>query len=103
MKQLNLIKGPSYLVEDSEAKNIENNLLHGVKFIKLRNGTLVNAHVIASVGDVETRKTYLGYDVLSDGRSFMRDGKRVFIDRAGWDLIEEVPVLEVKESFKKLK
>lgn len=75
---LRLFNNTEYIVEEDEAENIMQ-CIDKVKFIRLRNGTLVNVSAISDIGKPETMLFWGEYPINKDGRSFNRDGERVWI------------------------
>ena len=57
MKQLNMIGGKTYELEDDEAKNVSKLWEDGSSLpIELRNGTRINPRCIESIGEIIGRK-----------------------------------------------
>ncbi len=70
----------------------------GSKLLKLRCGAYVNTSSIKSITDIPTiAYSQGGYPLNKDGRSFMRDGQKVYVE----DLrtIQYLPDPKYKEQF----
>lgn len=88
MKVIQLINSREYMVEDDEAEYIKGLLSTGkVQFINLTNGTMINISSISVIGDLEKEKVWEGYILDRDGRWFVRDGQRIYLE--GNEKIEE--------------
>lgn len=78
-----------FVVHDDEAENIKNVLRSGGKeFIELRNGDLINPSMVEMISEPETEAFWGGYPLSKDGKSFMRDGERIYLESHNFKEIE---------------
>ena len=106
MKIKKLIGGSEYVISDEEAEYLGKIVMEGkVKFITLSNGDMINTSSISKIGSLDKVKSWGGYVLRNDGRSFVRDGEVVYLN--GNDDIEEIedPKYKVMQviSVKQLK
>lgn len=102
MKLLNTFSKKEILIEDDEAENIKKSILQGRGFIELRLGDFINISSIESITEIPVIAfSQGGYQMSKDGRSFMRDGQRVYVDDLS--TIQYLPDPKYKEQFKQLK
>lgn len=77
-----------FVVYNDEAENIKNVLKRGQKeFIELRSGDLINPSMVESISEPETEAFWGGYPLSKDGKSFMREGKRIFLEPQNFEEI----------------
>lgn len=89
METIKIMGGQEYLVSDEESEYLKKIVLEGkVKFITLSSGDMVNISSISKIGSLDKVKSWGGYILRNDGRSFVRDGEVVYLN--GNDDIEEI-------------
>ncbi len=86
MKTLQTISGQEYLISDEEANKIKKNL--DKKFIQISNGDVIGVMSISKIGSLDKVKSWGGYVLHKNGRSFVRDGEVVYL--SGNDIPEEM-------------
>ena len=91
MKQITLINQKKIFIDDDKAENIQNMIEQGAKFIRT-GSDMININSISIIGDVDTEKYWGGYKLNPDGRSFQRDGERIYLESHHIKQIEEKPV-----------
>lgn len=78
-----------FIVNNDEAENIKTVLRNGRKeFIELRNGDLINPSMVEMISEPETEAFWDGYPLSKDGKSFMRDGERIYLEPHNFKEIE---------------
>lgn len=88
MRTLQTISGQEYLLSDEEAEKIKKNF--DKKFIQLSNGDVISVGSISKVGSLDKVKSWGGYVLRKDGRSFIRDGDIVNLEGDEiFDLIDD--------------
>ncbi len=83
MKILRTFSGQEFVLEDDEAENIikVKNTGNGKAFIGLRCGAYVDAAAIESISEIPLIPfSRDGHRLSKDGRSFVRDGQRVYVE-----------------------
>jgi hypothetical protein len=79
-----------FVVEDDEAENIVK--AFGTQtLVRLRSGAYLNPSTIAAVIDPPKIPYWGGYKINEDGKSFFRDGKRVYLEPENY---QEIKYLE---------
>lgn len=106
MKIIKTMGSQEYVISDEEAEYLGKIIMEGkVGFITLSNGDLINIKSISKIGMPDKVKSWGGYFLRSDGRSFVRDGEVVYLN--GNDEIEEMDDPKYKTmniiSIKRLK
>ena len=92
MKLLKVFSGDEYIVEDDEALNIVaiKNTPNSKAMIQLRCGAFVATSAIASISNPPLLGMAHGqYPLSKDGRSYMRDGQRVYLE--SYNHVEYIP------------
>jgi len=81
--------GREHLSQDDEAENVRK-MWHSdsSRPINLRDGSTISPKGIAEIGDPETIPYRDGYPLNKDGRSYMRDGVRVYLEPKSYDEIK---------------
>lgn len=97
MKQITLINQKKIPVTNKEAILIQNMIEQGAKFIRTAN-EMINVNSISIIGEVDTEKYWNGYRLNSDGRSFQRDGMRIYLEGRNFREIEEMPIFDEEEE-----
>ena len=93
MKQLNTFEAKKYPLQDDEARNIKKVInRQDVKFVDLRSGDTIAVSSIVSITKVEIEKYWQGNLLSKGGKSFMRDGRRLFLEKKDFSKIEERPI-----------
>lgn len=87
MKTLTTFSGREYILEDDEAENIKK-VFKPNTLLSLRNGEAVNSSAIESIGDPELIPYWNGYLLDKGGKSFMRDGQRIFLETKDFNNVE---------------
>ena len=87
MKIIKLIDGKEYIITEETAENVKVAIRRG-GFIELENGAMLNVSSISRVDNPDKVKSWGGYVLRNDGRSFVRDGEVVYLN--GNDVIEEI-------------
>ena len=82
MKILKLFSGQEYILKDDEAINVVSIKQSNNKaFLKLRCGAYVDTSAIESISDIPLiPHSRDGYPLSKDGRSFIRDGNRIYVE-----------------------
>lgn len=89
MKIVKTIGKLEFIVEDDEAKNIV--LAFGKQtLVQLRSGAYLNPTTIAAIIDPPKIAFWGGYRVCDDGKSFFRDGIRVYLEPKDFDEIKYI-------------
>lgn len=87
MQIIKLIGGTEYLLSDEEAEKVKEAVLKG-GFVYISNGDMINTSSISKIGSLDKVKSWGGYVLRNDGRSFVRDGEVVYLN--GNDGVEEM-------------
>lgn len=87
MQIIKLIGGTEYLLADEEAEKVKNAVLKG-GFVHISNGNMINTSSISRIGSLDKVKSWGGYILRSDGRSFNREGDIIYLDSR--DVVEEI-------------
>ena len=87
MKILTTFSGKEYILEDNEAENIKE-IFKPNELISLRNGEAVNTSAIESIGSPELVPYWKEYLLDKSGKSFIRDGRRIFLETQDFENIE---------------
>jgi hypothetical protein len=105
MKVLKLVSGREYLLEDDEAEYLIKTIEQGLKFIRLSNGDFMACSSISVIGEPEKLATWSGYPLNKDGRTFQREGKRIYLEKDNFKDIEYLdnPVYQQMSKVKLLK
>ena len=90
MKIIKLFSGLEFLVEDDEAENVARNY-KSKTLIKLRSGDYIASSGIEAITESETEAFWSGYPLSKDGKSFMRDGERIYLESQHLKEIEYKP------------
>jgi len=88
MKIIQLISGREYLIEDEECEYIKSLIKQDKKLIGLSNGDVINLSSISVMGEPEEVPYWDGYQLNKDGKSFMENGRRVYLDAQHLEQIE---------------
>lgn len=83
MKIIKLIDGKEYVIDDEEIGYIKH-IFPKVDFITLSNGEVINKSSISRIGDPDKIPHYHGYPLNKDGRSFIRDGERIYLEKSSF-------------------
>ena len=88
MKQISLMNGKIKIVEDDEAGNIIDGA-ENVRFVVLRDGSLINITSIVSIDEIETAPYWSVWPVqeTKQGKYIIRDGVQCFLSP---DNLEEI-------------
>ncbi len=99
-----MFSGKEHIVEDDEAEKVADRF-NSEKFIELRNGEIINPKGIEGIGKPSLLPYWHGYLLNSDGRSFQRDGVRIYLETENFLEIEYKtnPKYFALEKFKMLK
>lgn len=79
MKIITMFSKKEYLVEDDEAENVAKSY-NSNQLLRLRSGELINPRGIESIGSPDAIPCWNGYPLNPDGKSFMRDGERIYLE-----------------------
>ncbi|MDF1498773.1 MAG: hypothetical protein P1P85_05500 [Patescibacteria group bacterium] len=90
MKIITLFSGKEYLVEDKEADEVATHY-NSNALLRLKNGARINPKGIESIDDLLTVPYWQGYLLEKSGRSFVRDGQRVNLEKKNFSEIEYKP------------
>jgi len=85
MKNLRTFSGQEYMISEEEVETLVKikNSGEGRAFVRLRNGTYLDTSAIESIGDIPLVPMAHGmYPLSKDGRSYIREGRRVYIEDA---------------------
>lgn len=89
MKSIQIIKGPEYILEDSEAEYLQSLISTGTnKFVKLSNGDLINVAAISRIGKLEQKAHWGGYPLNDDKTGFWREGQFIHLEAGNFAEIE---------------
>ncbi len=89
MQVIKFFDGTEKVLQEDEAENVKKFWFESSDLpILLRNGTGINPKSISSIGEPDTIPTFWGYPLYKDGRSFFRDGERVYLEASNFDQIE---------------
>lgn len=97
MKSIILMNGKEKIIADDEGENVKQALLNGnAKFLKLRDGSIINTSSIVSVDEVELVPYWSQYRVYEtkQGQYIIREGEKCFLDAKN---IGEIKYLMPKE------
>ena len=103
MKIIKLIDGKEYVIEDNEFKALTEVLLMlqgRSRLIQLSNGDIINTNSISHTGEPDSVAYWNGYPLNKDGQSFMRDGKKIYLEPHNLSEIEQLPDLKYKTMIK---
>ena len=94
-----------HIVKDDEADNVAKMWGDNPdRPIKLRNGTTISPKGIVEIGEPKKIAYYDGYILEKGGRSFIRDGERIFLETEDYAKIEykEHPrYIKIREEMQK--
>jgi len=90
MKIIKTTSRLEFVVENDEAENIVK-AFGKQNLVQLRSGAYLNPSTISAIIDPPKIPYWGGYRVNSDGRSFFREGVRVYLDQKH---IEEIKYLD---------
>lgn len=90
MKVIQLVSGREYILSDEEADYAKKVYMAGAPAIELTNGDVIARHNISLIGEPDKKPQWHGYPLNKDGRSFMRDGQRIYLERDSFGEIEYV-------------
>lgn len=89
MQVIKFFDGTEKVLQDDEAENVKRFWLQSSDApILLRNGTVINPKGISSIGEPDVIPTFWGYPLYKDGRSFTRNGERVYLEAEHFSQIE---------------
>jgi hypothetical protein len=89
MQVIKFFSGPDKVIADDEAENVKRMWMQdSSEPIRLRDGAVINPKGIVSVDEPETIATWWGYVLDKGGKSFMRDGERVYLEPHNFREIE---------------
>lgn len=90
-----------HIINDSELKKILECNSSDVLLL-LDSGEYIRPKSIIAITEPETEAFWNGYPLSKDGKSFMRDGQRVYLDPANFKEIEYKPHSKYKIKSNKL-
>lgn len=76
-----------HIINDSEVKIIVENS-NSDKLLLLDSGEYVKAKSVIAIVEPETEAFWGGYPLSKDGKSFMRDGQRIYLEQQNFKEIE---------------
>jgi len=89
MQVIKFFDGSERVLQDDEAENVKMFWLQSSERpIRLRDGTVLNPKGISSIGEPDVIATFWGYPLSRDGKSFMRDQERVYMEPEDFKRIE---------------
>lgn len=103
MKLLKTFKD-EFVIDDEENGKIEKLIELGTtsQLLKLKCGAIINMSIISSITDIpKIAYSQGGYPLEKNGRSFIRDGQRVYVEDL--NTIQYLPDPKYKEQFNLLK
>ncbi len=98
MKILTMFSGREYILEDDEAEIVDVAFSKELP-VRLRSGDLINTKGMESLGNPPIVPFYDGYPMF-DGKSFMRDGERIYV--CDWSNVEYKPDPHYEQKYKLL-
>jgi len=104
MKVIKMMGGSEKVIEDDEAENIMKSV-NAAKFLKLRDGSLINVSSISMIDEPEKIALFRGYVMDKGCTSYTNDeGKRMHIEKHHFQEIKYIthPKYD-KESVKELR
>ena len=104
MKVIKMMGGSEKVIEDDEAENIMNSV-NSAKFLKLRDGSLINVSSISMIDEPEKIAIFRGHTLSKSEESYINDdGKRMYLESHHYQEIKHIthPRYE-KESLKELR
>jgi hypothetical protein len=88
MKQLNTFSGKTFILSDTQAQQVEQNLVNGAKYLKLGD-VLIASSSVEILSPIEKRPFFLGSPMTSDLRFVLKSGQpKVPFDQTHKDRIE---------------
>ena len=90
MKIIKLFSGLEFLVEDNEAENVAKNY-KSKTLLRLKSGDYIASSGIEAITEQDLVPYWDGYILEKSGRSFMRDGQRIFLETKDFKEIEYKP------------
>lgn len=91
MKLLRMMSGTEHYIQDDEAENLSK-IVETKKFAILRSGAMIRTTRIEEITEVPTEKFWKGHRLSKDGRSFMRDGDRIYLEPHNYAEIDIIPI-----------
>ncbi len=76
-----------FVVEDDEAENIVKSF-GKQSLVRLRDGNYLNPNTIAAICDIPKVAYWGGFKLNEDGKSFFRDGRRIYLEPESFKEIE---------------
>jgi hypothetical protein len=99
MKIIKLMNNSEYFIEEEDLKVLEKIIYNpNITFIKLNNGNLINKTSISEITDIKKVAYWREYKLCKDEVSFIREGKKVYLDTKD---LENIYYIEDKEITKK--
>lgn len=90
MKIIKLIGGKEYVLADQEYE-VFKQLVKQNKLIELSNGDLVNSSSIAHCGEPDTLPHWQSWPLDREGKYFMRNGSRIYLESHNFAEVEQLP------------
>lgn len=89
MQVIKFFDGSEKVLENDEAENVKSFWIKSSdRPIGLRDGTAINPKSISSIGAPDTIAICWGHPLLRDGKSFFRDGERIYLELKDFKEIE---------------
>ena len=102
MKIIKTFSGLEFIVEEDEAENIAS-VFGKNSMVKLRSSEWINTKSIEAIANIDNIPTWNGHLLSKNGDSFIREGKRVYLEKENYKEIEYTPhprYVEMKKQFK---